>query len=79
LHHAGVLPITWARKCRRPGRTGGALKLLLLVLIGCLLVVTAGLFALTVRRDEPILGLAGLTAAMGAAFVALPYSALEDF
>jgi ABC-type transport system involved in cytochrome c biogenesis permease component len=55
------------------------LKLLLLLLMGCLLVVTAGLFALMFRRDEPILGLAGLTAAIGAAFVALPYSALEDF
>jgi hypothetical protein len=55
------------------------LKLVLLVLIGCLLVVAAALFAVMFRRDEPILGLAGLTAAMGAVFVALPYSALEEF
>jgi hypothetical protein len=32
-----------------------------------------------IRRDEPILGLAGLTTAMGAAVAALPYSALEEF
>jgi hypothetical protein len=55
------------------------MKLLLLVLTGCLVVVTVGLLALMFRRDEPVLGLAGLTAAMGAAFVALPFSALQDF
>jgi hypothetical protein len=56
-----------------------ALKVLLLVLVGCLLALTAGLTALMFRRDEPMLGLAGLTAAMGAAIVAVPYSALQDF
>jgi hypothetical protein len=55
------------------------LKVLLLVLVGCLLALTAGLTALMFRRDEPMLGLAGLTAAMGAAIVAVPYSALQDF
>jgi len=55
-----------------------AVKLFLLVLIACLLAVTAALFTLMFRRHEPILGLAGLTAATGAAFLALPYSALRD-
>jgi hypothetical protein len=54
------------------------LKLLLLILVVGLLAVTTALFGLMFRRDEPILGLAGLTAAIGAAFVALPYSALQD-
>ena len=55
------------------------MKLLLLLLPGCLLVVAGGLFASSFRRDEPMLGLAALALAISAAFVALPYSALSDF
>jgi len=54
-------------------------KLVLLVVIGCLLLVTAALLVLMFRRDEPLLGLAGVTTAIGSAFVALPYSVLQDF
>ena len=54
------------------------MKLLVLMLVGCLLVVTGGSFVLMFRRDDPILGLAGLSAAIGAGFVALPYSAFQD-
>lgn len=54
------------------------MKLVLLVVIGCLLAVTAALFAAMFRRNEPVLGVAGLVAAMSAAFVTLPYSALQD-
>jgi hypothetical protein len=55
------------------------LKLLFLLVAGCLLALSAGLFALMYRRDEPMLGLAGLSVAIGAAFAALPYSAIQDF
>jgi hypothetical protein len=55
------------------------MKLFLLVLMACLVGIATALFALMFRRNEPILGLAGLTTAMGAAVAALPYSALQDF
>lgn len=55
------------------------MKLLLLALVGTLLVVAGVLFTLSFRRDRPMLGLAGLTAALGAAVAALPYSGLQDF
>jgi hypothetical protein len=53
--------------------------LLLLILVGCLLLVTAALFALMLRRDEPIFGLGGLATATAAALAALPYSAIQEF
>jgi hypothetical protein len=54
-------------------------NLLVLVLIGCLVAVAAVLFVLSFRRDRPVLGLAGLTTMIVAAFMALPYSGLQDF
>ena len=55
------------------------MKLFILMLIVGLFAVAVGLFALSFRRDRPILGLAGLTAMLVAAFTALPFSGLQDF
>jgi len=55
------------------------MKLLVLAITGGLLLVAGGLFALSFRREAPMLGLAGLGAALAAAVVALPISAFEDF
>jgi membrane associated rhomboid family serine protease len=55
-----------------------AVKLLFLILTACLVGVTAVLAVLMFRRDQPILGLAGIVAAIGAAFAALPYSVPEE-
>jgi apolipoprotein N-acyltransferase len=54
------------------------MKLVLLALIGCLLAAAAASCVVMFRRDEPILGLAGLSAAIVAAFAAVPYSALQN-
>lgn len=54
------------------------MKLLVLVLTASLVAVAVGLFALSFRRDRPILGLAGLAAMIVAAFTALPYSGLQE-
>ena len=54
------------------------MKLALLVMMGCLLAAAAVSCVVMLRRDEPILGLAGLSAAIVAAFVAVPYSALQE-
>ena len=54
------------------------MKLLVLVVTGCLFVVAGGLFAVSFRRDAPMLGLAGLAVALSAGFVALPLSSLSE-
>jgi apolipoprotein N-acyltransferase len=54
------------------------MKLVLLILMGCLLATAAATCVGMFRRDEPILGVAGLSAAIVAAFAAVPYSALQD-
>jgi hypothetical protein len=54
------------------------MKLVLLVLMGCLLAAAVASCVSMFRRDEPILGLVGLSAAIVAAFVAVPYAALQE-
>jgi hypothetical protein len=68
----------WANHCHVKDAEDQAVKLFLLVLIASILAIAAGLLALMVRRDEPILGLAALTAALCAAFVAVAYSGSSD-
>lgn len=53
------------------------MKLVLLVVTAGLLAAAAATCVAMFRRDEPALGLAGLSAAIFAAFVAVPYSALQ--
>lgn len=55
------------------------MKLVVLVVTGCLFLVAGGLFALSFRRDKPMLGLTGLAVAVSAGFVALPLSSLPEF
>lgn len=50
----------------------------LLIVIASILAFAATLFTLMVRRDEPILGLAALTAALCAALVAVAYTGLGE-
>jgi hypothetical protein len=47
--------------------------------MGCLAAATAVLYVVGLRRDEPVFGLAGMGTAMALAFLALPYSAMQDF
>ncbi len=54
------------------------MKHVLLIVIACILGVAATLFALMVRRDEPLFGLAGLTAAICAGLVAVAYSGFGE-
>jgi hypothetical protein len=64
---------------RAPRRDYIVKPLLLLIVVGCLLLVTAALFVLMLRRDEPMFGLGGLVTATAAAVAALPYSAIQEF
>ena len=50
----------------------------LLTLIGCALGIATVLFVLMFRRDQSILGLAGLTLATCGGFVALIYAGLGE-
>jgi hypothetical protein len=54
------------------------MKLVLLTAIACVLGVAAVLFVLMFRRNESILGLAGLTLATCGGFVALVYAELGE-
>jgi hypothetical protein len=57
---------------------GTIMKLVLLTAIACVLGVAAVLFVLMFRRNESILGLAGLTLATCGGFVALVYAELGE-
>jgi hypothetical protein len=50
----------------------------LLVLVIAVIVVAAGLFAAMFRRDDAVLGLAGLTATMTAAMAAVIYAGVDS-
>lgn len=50
----------------------------LLTVIACVLVAAVALFVLMFRRDQSILGLAGLTVATCGGFLALIYAGLGE-
>jgi hypothetical protein len=54
------------------------LKLLALIVVACTVAVAAALFAFMFRRDEPILGLAALTAVMLGAVATVAYSGMSE-